>query len=341
VDLQRLRYFVAVAEELHFTRAAQRLYLDQGALSNAVRRLERDLGVQLFVRSNRSVQLTEAGAALYPEAVLLLARADHLMQVARSHREPTTKTLRVGLFLGDLAAAELTRPILTMFTGRHRDVRLEMVDLDLLNWAPAVIHGFVDVALTRGPMVHDEVAFTPLFDEPRVVVVPHDHPLAGGGVLQVPDLEPLQREHWSHPGSAPAPFHEFYVLGDIWDVRDLRRDVLPPRDLGQIAEQVARGQVVGSLPLSSARLMPAGMAVGLRVNGLASVVAGVASRHGAGPLISAFVRSAQATVRQLVGLVPEASTLVPVEGGGATAGEGGPVRLVSSPRQVAGDFRTG
>jgi hypothetical protein len=98
MDLQRLRYFVAVAEELHFTRAARRLYLDQGALSAAIRRLEHDLGVQLFVRSHRSVQLTVAGAALYPEAVLLLGRADHLMEVARSQREPATRPCGSGCF---------------------------------------------------------------------------------------------------------------------------------------------------------------------------------------------------------------------------------------------------
>ena len=338
MDLQRLRYFVAVAEELHFTRAARRLYLDQGALSAAIRRLEHDFGVQLFARSHRSVQLTEAGAALYPEAVLLLGRADHLMEVARSHREPATETLRVGLFLGDLAAADLTRPILSAFDSRHREVRLELVDLDLLNWAPAVIHGFVDVALTRGPIDHDEVAFTTLFDEPRVVVAAPEHRLAEAGVLEISDLEPLQSDHWSLPGSAPAAFHEFYTLGDVWDVRDLCRDVPPPRDLGEIVDQVGRGQVVGCLPLSSARLMPAGSVAGLRVNGLAGVVAGVASRHGnLSPLVASFVSTAQETVRQLTGLVPEGRTLVAAPAAGTGRRR---VRSPMGPPQGTDGFRS-
>src|SRR4051794_20441018 len=248
MDLQRLRYFVAVAEELHFTRAARRLYLDQGALSTAIRRLERDLGVRLFIRTNRSVQLTHAGSALYPEAVMLLSSAEHLMDVARSHRAPATHRLRVGLFLGHHAAAELTQPILSAFRHRHPDVRIEAVDLDLLSWAPALIHGFVDVALTRGPVDHAELAFTGLFEEPRVITVASHHALAEADRLKVVDLEPLQREHWSVPGSAPAAFHEFYTLSDVWDVRDLRRDVPPPRGLGEIAETVADGRVVGSLP---------------------------------------------------------------------------------------------
>jgi DNA-binding transcriptional LysR family regulator len=310
VDLQHLRYFVAVAEELHFTRAARRLYLDQGALSTAIRRLERDLGVQLFIRDNRSVQLTHAGSALYPEAVMLLSSADHLLDVARSHRTPATHRLRVGLFLGEHAAAELTRPILSAFGHRHPDVRVEAVDLDLLSWAPAVIHGFVDVALTRGPVDHDELAFTALFEEPRVITVAGHHALAEAEALQVADREPLQREHWSVPGSAPAAFHEFYTLSDVWDVRDLKRDVPPPRGLGEIAETVADGRVVGSLPLSSARAMPPGTVASLQVDGLTGVVAGVASRHGAtDATVAAFLSSARETVRELVGLVPQARAL--------------------------------
>jgi DNA-binding transcriptional LysR family regulator len=310
VDLQHLRYFVAVAEELHFTRAARRLYLDQGALSTAIRRLERDLGVQLFIRSNRSVELTHAGSALYPEALTLILRADHLMDVARSHRLPATHRLRVGLFLGEHAAGELTRPILSAFERRYPDVGIEVVDLDLLSWAPAVVHGFVDIALARGPVDHDELAFTALFEEPRVITVARQHPLAEAPVLRIGDLEPLQREHWSVPGSAPAAFHDFYTLGDVWDVADLRRDVPPPRGLGEIAETVAAGRVVGSLPLSSARAMPAGTVASLRVEGLAGVVAGIASRRGdTSTSVSAFLGSARDTVRELVSLVPQARVL--------------------------------
>ena len=315
MNLQLLRYFVAVAEELHFTNAARRLYMDQGALSTAIRRLERDLGVQLFTRSSRVVQLTDAGAALYPEAVLLLARADHLIEVARTHQDVAARTLRLGLFLGEHASAELTGPIVEMFRTHHPEIRVQLIDLDLLNWAPALLHRFVDAALTRGPIGHDALAVAPLFVEPRVFVVAPTHPFADAVSLRVADLEPLQRDHWSIPGSAPKPFHEFFTLGDVWDVRDLRRDVPPPRDIGEIVDQVHRGAVVGSLPLSSARLLPRNAVTSLPMVDLAGVTAVVAYRAGdPNPDIGTLIRSAQNTVRELITLVPSAHP-VPDEAG--------------------------
>src|SRR3954447_26851572 len=100
MDLQHLRYFVAVADQLHFTRAARRLYVDQGALSGAIRRLEKELGVRLFDRDSHRVELTPAGAALYPEALSLLAGAERLVATAAAHRSAPVTTLRIGLFLG-------------------------------------------------------------------------------------------------------------------------------------------------------------------------------------------------------------------------------------------------
>lgn len=82
IDVQRLRCFVTLCEELHFTRAAARLFVDQSALSRQIRRLERDLGVQLFHRSTRRVELTAAGERLLPEAQRTIEQCQRLLDVA-------------------------------------------------------------------------------------------------------------------------------------------------------------------------------------------------------------------------------------------------------------------
>lgn len=106
VDLQRLRYFSVVAEELHFSRAAARLHLDQSALSASIRRLERDLGVPLFDRTTRRVELTVEGEALLPEVRRLLGTAERFRTAVRRARDGGQRpVLRVGSCFGPFAAA--------------------------------------------------------------------------------------------------------------------------------------------------------------------------------------------------------------------------------------------
>jgi DNA-binding transcriptional LysR family regulator len=96
MELRQLKYFVAVAEELHFRRAADRLYVAQPAISEQIRKLELELGVQLFNRTNRRVEITDAGAALLEEARRLLAQADAAQRAARTASERAVARLRIG-----------------------------------------------------------------------------------------------------------------------------------------------------------------------------------------------------------------------------------------------------
>jgi DNA-binding transcriptional LysR family regulator len=118
IELRHLRYFVAVAEELHFGRAAQRLHMSQSPLSRAIRDLERELGVALFVRTTRHVELTPAGFALLEGARRALAEIDSAIEEARRATRPDRGVLKVGY--GPLSRAAATRVVQALAVGSPR-----------------------------------------------------------------------------------------------------------------------------------------------------------------------------------------------------------------------------
>src|SRR3954471_15294540 len=124
VELRHLRYFVAVAEELHFRRAAERLYVAQPAVSEQVRKLEQELGVRLFDRDQRSVSLTVAGAALLEEARHVLRHAEAAQEAARTAGEHATMSLRIGYVVDSL-------PIRLPHALRHLSSAAPNVRVDL------------------------------------------------------------------------------------------------------------------------------------------------------------------------------------------------------------------
>lgn len=186
IDLRQLRYFVAVAEELHFGRAAARLHIAQPSLSRAIRDLESALGVQLLVRTKRSVQLTEAGLTLLDEAPPALEAVEHCL----------VRTRRVGSGeLGELSVAFLPSvtgvlipQLVTAFRTARPDVHLqlrEMLDDPLL---AALMSGRVDVGILRSRANDEGLSFEPLVDDPVHVVLPLGHPLAARKRLAYRDL---------------------------------------------------------------------------------------------------------------------------------------------------------
>jgi DNA-binding transcriptional LysR family regulator len=176
MELRHLRYFVAVAEELHFGRAAQRLGMAQPPLSQQIRRLEQELGVQLLQRTKRRVQLTEPGRAFLDEARRTLAQLNHAIEVAQRANRGEVGRLAIG-FLG-AASYSLLPALLTVFHNRFPGVEIELHEMKTSELIEGLHQRRVQVGLVRMPVRDDLLLVEPILLEPLVVALPEHHPLA-------------------------------------------------------------------------------------------------------------------------------------------------------------------
>ncbi|MGW3135545.1 LysR family transcriptional regulator [Streptomyces sp. NPDC001139] len=185
IELRHLRYFLALAEELHFGRAAQRLHIAQPALSQQIRQLEKIVGVELFLRTSRSVQLTEAGATFQPRARILLDRlAADLDEAARVGRGEAGR-LDVAFIT---SAATLVSEHVRAFARRRPDVQVRLRDGFTTDVLAALERGTADVGIVRDAEERDDIDLSLLALERFVAVVPAEHPAAKGDRLDVRDL---------------------------------------------------------------------------------------------------------------------------------------------------------
>jgi len=205
LDLRVLQYFVAVAEELHFGRAAARLHIAQPSLSVQVRKLEHNLGTPLLVRSSRSVALTPAGKVMLDEARQLLSAAERAVSLTQA-ASGARGTLIVGFQAN--AAAELTPRILAAFKKRHPKIHVEMRSFDFSDPTAGLADGGADVAFVRPPLpAAGWLRMETLFVEPRVLVVPSTSRFAGlneVSVEQVADEPFVARK-------APDEWRDFWL----------------------------------------------------------------------------------------------------------------------------------
>jgi DNA-binding transcriptional LysR family regulator len=187
VDLRRLSYFVAVAEEKGFRAASRRLLIAQPGLSAALGQLERELGVELLVRSARGVELTEAGREFLGYATAILRQSEEAKAAMRACAQ-RLPGLRVGAIAGVLAASELTGPIVREVRDRWPDLHLEVEELSFCDQFSPLLCGHFDVALVRDPIEHGEIEWVPIARERRALLVGAEHPLADAGELDAEDV---------------------------------------------------------------------------------------------------------------------------------------------------------
>jgi DNA-binding transcriptional LysR family regulator len=188
VELRHLRYFVAVAEELHFRKAAERLHIAQPAVSEQIRKLEQELGVTLFNRTRRSVALTPAGTAFLEEARHVLRHAEVAQQAARNADDHATTRLRIGYLPASLPAS-VPRAL------RHLAVSAPSVDVDLAT-GPALrlIEDLrarrLDAVVTSLPAPTQSLRVTSLGEQGAVIVLPATHRLAVDAAITLRRLAP-------------------------------------------------------------------------------------------------------------------------------------------------------
>jgi DNA-binding transcriptional LysR family regulator len=206
VNLRRLEYFVTVAKHLHFTRAADELEIAQPALSQQIRRLEGELGVQLFERTSRNVELSEFGKALLPRAHALLNQARIAKREVRALAGLERGVLRVGA--SGTIAAFLLPELIARYREMHPRSLLHILQrrsegiLDLLE------AGDLEVGLIRLPFRHTSLQITPLITEPIYAALPLDHPLASEASIR---LGQLAEDDFVMCVSQAEPFYEVVI----------------------------------------------------------------------------------------------------------------------------------
>lgn len=182
LDLRRARYFHAVAQELHFGRAAERLHLAQPALSRQVAALERELGVTLFDRSTRRVALTAAGVTFLDDIGPVIDAADNAIRRVR-HGERAADVLVIG-FMPGLSIRQAVRTVQEEFP----DAAIEIRELTWVNQAALVRDGTVDVALVRRPINTAGLRLRRVATDPRGVLLASDHALARRSTISIAEL---------------------------------------------------------------------------------------------------------------------------------------------------------
>jgi DNA-binding transcriptional LysR family regulator len=246
LDLRLVRYFVAVAQELHFGRAAERLHIAQPSLSQQIRRLESQLGVALLTRTSRRVELTTAGAALLRDGEQLLQQAQRTVQTVRRTAD---ETLAVGYY--GTAASRLLPGTLAAFGERRPSTTVSVREL-LFGDLDDITAGKVDLAFTRlrtDQLAHLPVTVAELASEPRVLVVARSHRLAGRISVSLREL--------GEDRFVVNPSVDLNALGRWKD--EQRRHGLPGRIAGkarsvtELLTMVAAGVGITIVPVSVAR----------------------------------------------------------------------------------------
>ncbi len=291
VELRHLRSFVAVAEELNFTRAAERLHLAQPALSAQVRQLEERIGCRLLERTTRRVSLTPAGEALLAAAPGALAAVADAVRAARAAEAGESGTLTVGLLA--TSGLDFTPRVLRAFAEVRPAVEVSVRSVSFDDPSGGVRSGECDVAIVWLPFSDDGLVCEPLFDDRRLAVLSASHRLASEDVL---DPFELAQEPYVWVRDVDP------VSGAFWTLEDYRRG--QPRKVGahitgfeDMFAAVRAGQAISTIPASVATGLPWPDIVIREVKNLPPATVALCRRaDDTRPIVEAFAATVHATL---------------------------------------------
>ena len=250
IELRHLRYFIAVAEELHFGHAAARLNISQPPLSQQIQILEQQIGARLFARTNRSVSLTDAGKQFLADSRQILSQVeDAAARAARLHHGETGE-LRIG-FTSSAPFIKAVSDTLSTFRHRYPDVHIQTRETNTREQIVPLNEGALDLGLMRNTQLPETLVWERVLREPLLAMVPRDHPLASQPGVS---LRELARE--------PFVFFDPHVGTGLYDdiLGLMRRYDLTPVITQEVVEAmtiiglVAAGLGVSILPASFRRV---------------------------------------------------------------------------------------
>jgi DNA-binding transcriptional LysR family regulator len=254
LSLRSLRSFVAVAEDLHFGRAAARLDIAQPSLSHQIKALEAVLGAPLLRRTKRTVALTDAGRAVLPDARRLLAQAERMRTHVRRVAAGEVGEVRVGFVAS--GAYGMLPAIARQFRRKCPDAHLEVDECDLKLPLEQLVAGTLDLAIVRGPVSHPTLRVEPLLREPLCVVLPERHRLAARA--RIP-LRALAGEAFAlFPRHRNPAFHDA-ITGFCRDAGFVPRIAHEAADWQVVASLVAAGMAITLAPASVRTIPRAGV----------------------------------------------------------------------------------
>jgi len=241
-ELQR---FLVLADELHFRKASERLFLSQPALSKHIRKLEKKVGGPLFIRSRRKVALTEAARVLIPLAQKLLQASKGAFESTREAAEGRAGTLRIGF--GIASVSEILPRTIIQFRRAYPRVELQMQDMSTPAQITGLLNGTLDIGMVRMPLSHPQLSHFPLFRERLVAATPR-------GVAFRAGLAGLRdRPFICYPRAVSETFHG-HVLAVCRHAGFTPRIVQEASELFTILNLVRAGLGVALVPSSAVRM---------------------------------------------------------------------------------------